>query len=188
MDVFKLVDSGINGGLGNGVTNVKVATTEVTFDTNNDYSLSFFESSTPPPSVSKKEPEFMSDRESEGLFEAMTSDSLFSPGSIKKEDDFVDQHNRTDFSSDRPEYNNDLNQHHRQNSLGLEPMSTADYISSPFTTEESKYTSFSDTAAPSLQQTPPSPSPTLSPPCEGALSSRNVTSQYSKVPIIIKSG
>ncbi|XP_018015662.1 ecdysone-induced protein 78C isoform X3 [Hyalella azteca] len=156
MDVFKMEPS-LNS-LGTAVPGVKVSTTEVTFDTNTDFNLSFFDSSTPPPSVSKKEPDFLNDRDAEGLFESMTSDSLFSPVSIKKED---------------------FNE--RQDSSMYEPMST-DY-SSPFTSEESKYTSFSDAAVPSsLQQTPPSPAPTLSPRCD-TQSAR----QHSKVPIIIKS-
>lgn len=127
--------------LGSTVPGVKVSTTEVTFDTNSDFNLSFFDSSTPPPSVSKKEPDFMSDRDAEGLFESMTSESLFSPVSIKKED----------FSSS-------------QDSL-FEPMSGG--YTSPFTSEESKYTCFSDAAsAPCLQQTPLSPVPALSPHCD----------------------
>ena len=151
MDVFK-IDQSLNNSIGGGVPGVK-STTEVTFDTNADFNLSFFESSTPPPSVSKKESDFLNDRDAEGLFESMTSESLFSPVSIKKEDLF-------------------------------EPMST-DYPS-PFTSEDSKFTSFSDSAAPStIIQTPPSPAPTLSPHCD---SQSTRVSTHSKVPIIIKSG
>ena len=156
--------------LGSAVPGIKVSTTEVSFDANSDFNLSFFDSSTPPPSVvSKKEPEFLlSDRDTEGLFESMTSESLFSPVSIKKED----------LTSNTCTSSQD------SNSL-FEPMG-ADY-SSPFTNEDSKYTSFSDAAAPSsARHAPQSPLPALSPKCEPIAPSR--AAQHSKPPIIIKSG
>lgn len=159
------------GGLGSSVARVKVSNTEVTFDTNTDFNLSFFDSSTPPPSVSKKEPDFLNERDAEGIFESMTSESLFSPVSIKKED---------------------IGGEHCVSQDGnvsmFDPMTSAgEFGSSPFTSEESKYTSFSDAAVPvGLQQTPSSPLQTLSPRRDGQ-GSRG-SQHHNKLPIIIKSG
>ncbi|XP_037803702.1 ecdysone-induced protein 78C-like [Penaeus monodon] len=140
MDVYKIDQS--LGSLGSGVAEVKVTNPEVTFDTNTDFNLSFFDpSSSPPPGVIKKED--FDDRN----FDSVAPDSLFSP--------------------------------------------SADY--SPFTTEESKYTSFSDTAQPYAQDSASSLSPASTPtlssplpsPSPGLLQAHNAVSQM-KAPLVIK--
>lgn len=142
MDVYKIDQS--LGSLGSGVAEVKVTNPEVTFDTNTDFNLSFFDpSSSPPPGVIKKED--FDDRN----FDSVAPDSLFSP--------------------------------------------SADY--SPFTTEESKYTSFSDTAQPYAQDSASSLSPASTPtlssplpsPSPGLLQAHNAVSQM-KAPLVIKKG
>ncbi|XP_066940332.1 ecdysone-induced protein 78C-like isoform X2 [Macrobrachium rosenbergii] len=143
MDVFKIDQS--LGTLGSGVAEVKVTNPEVTFDTNTDFNLSFFEASASPPptGVIIKKEEF-----DERPFESVAPDSLFSP--------------------------------------------SADY--SPFTTEESKYTSFSDTAQPytydSTSNLSPASTPTLSSPLPspspGLMQNHNNNTQIHKPPIVIK--
>ena len=105
------------------------------FDSPAEFNLSFFETSTPPHSVPKKESEFINDRDTEGLFESI----IFSPDSIKKED----------FSSERSE--------------GLFESMSSDFGGTN-TYEESKYAPYPGATTPnSSHQTPPSPLPALSP-------------------------